>query len=71
MTVAMTHKMEDDGFPIDVIHADNDSTTIMKLKMDFKDIKKKDDQMSGVTVSHQLSLKKKYYKKKTSIILFC
>ena len=44
IAVTMTHKMEDDGFPIDVIHADNDSTPIMKLKMDFKDLKKKDDQ---------------------------
>ena len=44
IAVTMTHKMEDDGFPIDAIHADNDSTTIMKLKMDFKDLKKKDDQ---------------------------
>ena len=39
-------KLEDDGFPIDAIHADNDSTTIMKLKMVFKDLKKKDDQKS-------------------------
>ena len=44
MAVVMAHKMEDDGFPIDVIHADNDSTTIMILKMDFKDQKKKEDQ---------------------------
>jgi hypothetical protein len=28
MAVAMAHKMENDGFRIDAIHADNDSTTI-------------------------------------------
>jgi len=44
MAVAMAPKLEDDGFPIDAIHADNDWTTIKKLKMDFKDLKKKDDQ---------------------------
>ena len=38
MTVVMAHKMEDDGFQIDVINADNDSTTIMKFKIDFKDL---------------------------------
>ena len=46
MAVAMAHKMENEGFRIDAIHADNDSTTIMKLKMVFKDLKKKDDQKS-------------------------
>ncbi|XP_063438315.1 uncharacterized protein LOC134719240 [Mytilus trossulus] len=54
MAVSMAHKMNDNECPIDVIHADNDSTTMLKLKLDFENLKKKDDQnhtTKGITKS--------------------
>ncbi|XP_063436637.1 uncharacterized protein LOC134718075, partial [Mytilus trossulus] len=54
MAVYMAHKMNDNECPIDVIHADNDSTTMLKLKLDFENLKKKDDQnhtTKGITKS--------------------
>ncbi|CAC5370270.1 unnamed protein product [Mytilus coruscus] len=41
MAVSMAHKMNDNECAIDVIHADNDSTTMLKLKLDFENLKEK------------------------------
>ncbi|XP_061180274.1 uncharacterized protein LOC133188806 [Saccostrea echinata] len=43
MAMSMLHKMKDCGHPVQVIHADNDSTTSSTLKLDFPGIQKKDD----------------------------
>ncbi|CAC5388974.1 unnamed protein product [Mytilus coruscus] len=54
MAISMAHKMNDNECAIDVIHADNDSTTMLKLKLDFENLKKKDDQnhtTMGITKS--------------------
>ncbi|VDI61439.1 Hypothetical predicted protein [Mytilus galloprovincialis] len=44
MAVEMTHKLNDSGCQIKVLHADNDSTTTSRLKVHFEDLEKKDDQ---------------------------
>ncbi|CAC5374155.1 unnamed protein product [Mytilus coruscus] len=44
MALEMTHNLKDNGCPIHVLHADNDSTTTARLKVDFKELQKKDDQ---------------------------
>ncbi|CAC5366348.1 unnamed protein product [Mytilus coruscus] len=44
MAVEMTHNLKDSGCQIQVLHADNDSTTTSRLKVDFDDLEKKDDQ---------------------------
>ncbi|CAC5394753.1 unnamed protein product [Mytilus coruscus] len=44
MALEMTHNLKDNGCPIHVLHADNDSTTTTRLKVDFKELQKKDDQ---------------------------
>ncbi|CAG2243833.1 unnamed protein product [Mytilus edulis] len=44
MAVEMTHKLNDSGAQIKVLHADNDSTTTSRLKVHFEDLEKKDDQ---------------------------
>ncbi|CAC5422659.1 unnamed protein product [Mytilus coruscus] len=52
MAVSMAHKMNDNECAIDVIHADNDFTTMLKL--DNENLKKKDDQnhtTKGITKS--------------------
>ncbi|CAC5422632.1 unnamed protein product [Mytilus coruscus] len=54
MAVSMAHKINDNECAIDVIHPDNDSTTMLKLKLDFENLKKKDDQnhtTKGITKS--------------------
>ncbi|VDI12892.1 Hypothetical predicted protein [Mytilus galloprovincialis] len=43
MAVEMTHKLNDSGCQIKVLHADNDSTTTSRLKVHFEDLEKKDD----------------------------
>ncbi|CAC5380311.1 unnamed protein product [Mytilus coruscus] len=63
MAVSMAHKMNDNECAIDVIHADNDSTTMLKLKLDFENLKKKDDQnhtTKGITKS-LTELSKRHY----------
>ena len=35
--------MRDSGYPVNVLHADNDSTTTARLKVDFPALQKKDD----------------------------
>ena len=35
MAVTMAHQLEEDACPIGIVHADNDSTTTLKLKLDF------------------------------------
>ncbi|XP_062614819.1 uncharacterized protein LOC134276600 [Saccostrea cucullata] len=44
MAVSMAHQLEQDDFKLQVLHADNDSTTTAKLRLDFPDLLKKDDQ---------------------------
>ncbi|VDI21511.1 Hypothetical predicted protein [Mytilus galloprovincialis] len=44
MAVEMTHNLKDSGCQIQVLHADNDSTTTSRMKVDFDDLEKKDDQ---------------------------
>ncbi|CAC5426870.1 unnamed protein product [Mytilus coruscus] len=43
MAVEMTHKLNDSGCQIKVLHADNNSTTHSRLKVHFEDLEKKDD----------------------------
>ncbi|XP_076080413.1 uncharacterized protein LOC143051371 [Mytilus galloprovincialis] len=41
MAVEMTHNLKDSGCQIQVLHADNDSTTTSRLNVDFDDLGKK------------------------------
>ncbi|XP_071146651.1 uncharacterized protein [Mytilus edulis] len=63
MAVSMAHTLKNDGCEIKVIHADNDSATTSKLKVDFEDLEKRDDQnhlKKGLSKSlHQMSIKYK------------
>lgn len=43
MAMSMLHKMKDSGHPVQIIHGDNDSTTSSSLKLEFPEIRKKDD----------------------------
>ncbi|XP_076080234.1 uncharacterized protein LOC143051079 [Mytilus galloprovincialis] len=66
MAVSMAHTLKNDGCEIKVIHADNDSATTSKLKVDFEDVEKRDDQnhlKKGLSKSlHQMSIKYKELK---------
>ncbi|VDI30256.1 Hypothetical predicted protein [Mytilus galloprovincialis] len=60
MAVSMAHTLKNDGCEIKVIHADNDSVTTSKLKVDFEDLEKRDEKnhlKKGLSKSlHQMSI---------------
>ncbi|XP_033745722.1 uncharacterized protein LOC117331232 [Pecten maximus] len=66
MAVSMAHRLSDQGFQLDVFHADNDSTTTAKMLLDFPKLEKKDDQnhvKKGISKSlYELSKKHKELK---------
>ncbi|XP_062599938.1 uncharacterized protein LOC134261526 [Saccostrea cucullata] len=72
MAVSMLHKMKDCGHPVQVIHADNDSTTLSTLKLDFPELQKKDDKnhiKKGISKKlYALAAKWKELKSQSSVI---
>ena len=74
MAVAMAHNLAEEGFRIDVVHADQDSTTAARLKVDFPNLEKKDDQNHlKKSISKSLyELSKRFEMKKLSrIVIIC
>lgn len=44
MAASMVHNVKDLGTDVSVIHADNDSSTAARLKIEFQNLEKRDDQ---------------------------
>lgn len=72
MAMSMLHKMKDSGHPVQIIHGDNDSTTSSSLKLEFPEIRKKDDKnhiKKGISKKlYTLATKWKELKSQSSVI---